>query len=352
MNVEHFYKLIKGFLIEPREEKSFSSHLKSLLGGYLEAFMDIDDACFKDGYSGKIALRKKVIEVCDKIQDCLDLYSRAKLDECILSMREMLNQNTFCTFHVKKGSTWYRSRIVENGERVLKAKDMFHVPFELVRKIGNNRFSISGYPCLYLSNTIWACWEEMKEPAMENFCTSLVKPTKYIKLLDLRLPDIKYRQELEAVLCSIPLIMACSIEVEYPDDPFKPEYIIPQIVMLALVNHRKFQGCSFTSTKKVDNFDWPDDLLTNIAMPVQCVNEKGLCQKLSDFFQISDSINYKYEVLKCNIAPIRHASKADIEEIFGGPHVEETIYEDYEGSIFGQMEKVLNKNTIRFVSIE
>ena len=217
------------------------------------------------------------------------------------------------------------------------------MPFELVRKIGNNRFSISGYPCLYLSNTIWACWEEMKEPAMEDFCTSLVEPTKDIEMLDLRFPNTQYNQAVESVLYSLPLIIACSVEVEYPDDPFKPEYIIPQIVMQALVNHEKYQGCSFTSTKKIDNFKWPDDLLCNIAMPVKCVNKTGLCPKLTDSFLISDSINYKYEVLKCNVAPVRVMSKASVKEIFGGPHVEPTIYEDYNGSIFGQMEDVLKE---------
>lgn len=76
-------------------------------------------------------------------------------------------------------------------------------------------------------------------------------------------------------------------------------------------------------------------------MPVKCVNKTGLCPKLTDSFIVSDSINYKYEVLKCNVAPIREMSKAAVKEIFGGPHVEPTIYEDYDGSIFGQMEDVL-----------
>ena len=140
------------------------------------------------------------------------------------------------------------------------------------------------------------------------------------------------------------MIIACSVEVEYPDDPFKPEYIMPQVVMLALVNHEKFQGCSFTSTKKIDNFDWPDDLLCNIAMPVKWVNKTGLCPKLTGCFLISDSINYKYGVLKCKIASVREGSEASIDEIFGGPHVEPTIYEDYEGSIFGQLEKILKED--------
>ena len=344
MNVEQFYKLIKDILQIEREGNSYPTHLKALLGRYLEAYRDIDDSCFKEGAEGKSALKTRIEDVCDKITECLDLYSRAKLDDCIGKMREILSHESFCAYRVGKGSIWYRSRIVEGRERVMKAKKMFHVPFELVRKIGNNRFSISGYPCLYLSYSIWACWEEMKEPAMEDFCTSLVKPTRDIELLDLRFPNMQYNQVVEDVLYTLPLIIACSVEVEYPDDPFKPEYIMPQVVMLALVNHERFQGCSFTSTKKIDNFDWPDDLLCNIAMPVRCVNDTGLCPKLSDSFLISDSINYKYEVLKCNIAPVRTISDADFKEIFdNGPHIEPTPYEDYEGSLFGQMEKLLKE---------
>lgn len=345
MNIEQFYKLVKDILQIERDGKSFPTHLETLLGAYLEAYRDIDDSCFKGGAEGKFALMTKIESVCEKITECLDLYSRAKLDECIDKMREILSHESFCAYRVCEGSMWYRSRMVEGRERVLKANKMFHVPFELVRKIGNNRFSISGYPCLYLSNTIWACWEEMKEPAMEDFCTSLVEPTRNIELLDLRFPNTKYHQVLEDVLYTLPLIIACSVEVEYPDDPFKPEYIMPQIVMLALVNHKRFEGCSFTSTKKIDNFDWPDDLLCNIAMPVKCVNDEGLCPKLSETFIISNSINYKYEVLKCNIAPIRTVSDADFKEIFeDGSHVEPTPYEDYEGSLFGQLEKILKDN--------
>ena len=48
-------------------------------------------------------------------------------------------------------------------------------------------------------------------------------------------------------------------------------------------------------------------------------------------------------MLKCNVSPTRVCSEADIKEIFGGPHVESTFYEDYEGSMFGQLEKVLKE---------
>ncbi len=345
MKLDEFYKLIKDILQIEREEKNFLLHLERLFGACIETYRDLDDSYFKDGANGKTVVMEETQGLCDRIMECLNLYSQANLVDCIKKMREIISHESFCSYSVMEGSLWYRSRMVEGRKRVLSAKEMFHVPFNLLRKIGNNRFSISGYPCLYLSNTIWACWEELKEPVMEDFCTSLVKASKEIKLLDLRFPNVRYKQNIESVLYSLPLIIACSVEVEYPDDPFKPEYIMPQLVMLALVNHEKYQGCSFTSTKRVDNFDWPDDLLCNIAMPVKSVDKTGLCPQLTDSFFVSDSINYKYEVLKCNIAPVRSMREADIIEITeGGPHVEPTAYEDYEGSIFGQLEKILKED--------
>lgn len=208
MSLDEYYKTIKDILQIEREESNFPSHLKKLLGAYLESYNDLDDSYFKEGADGKTALMKEIQKVCDGIEACFDLYLHANLGACIEKMREIISHDSFCAYIVKEGDSWYRSRMVEGRNRVLKAKEMFHVPFELVRKIGNNRFSISGYPCLYLSNTIWACWEEMKEPAMEDFCISLVKPTKDIELLDLRFPNMKYNQTVESVLCSLPLIIA------------------------------------------------------------------------------------------------------------------------------------------------
>ena len=53
-------------------------------------------------------------------------------------------------------------------------------------------------------------------------------------------------------------------------------------------------------------------------------------------------------MLKCNISPTRIAGDSDIEALFIGPHVCSNIYDDYKGSIFGQMEKVLNDKYVPY----
>ena len=53
MELDKFYKLIKDILQIEREEKNFPSHLKTLLGAYLESYRDLDGTYFKEGTDGK-----------------------------------------------------------------------------------------------------------------------------------------------------------------------------------------------------------------------------------------------------------------------------------------------------------
>lgn len=55
VKLEEFYKLTKDILQIEREEKDFASHLKTLLGAYLESYRDLDDSYFKDGAEEKAA---------------------------------------------------------------------------------------------------------------------------------------------------------------------------------------------------------------------------------------------------------------------------------------------------------
>ena len=79
---------------------------------------------------------------------------------------------------------------VEGYIRKFFADEMFHIPFEKRTDIVNYRYSITGYPCLYIGNSILSCWEEMHTPALDDFVVSRVQVNsdKQVKTLDLRIP--------------------------------------------------------------------------------------------------------------------------------------------------------------------
>lgn len=45
-----------------------------------------------------------------------------------------------------------------------------------------------------------------------------------------------------------PLIAACSIKVKHREDSFKPEYIVPQLLLQWIRNNQEIDGIRFSST--------------------------------------------------------------------------------------------------------
>lgn len=66
-----------------------------------------------------------------------------------------------------------------------KGMVMFHIPITMRRQVGTERYSIPGYPCLYLGNSIYVCWEEMNRPLMSSCWVSRLKNTEELELEEL-----------------------------------------------------------------------------------------------------------------------------------------------------------------------
>lgn len=289
--------------------------------------------------NNKDSILKSISDTTSTIVSVLESYSSAHVANSINSLQKFIheNKNRLMVMEVDAETNeddinWFRMRIQEKNKRTFSSNEMFHIPFQLRGKVNTQRYSLPGYPCLYVSRSIWATWEEMHEPNLSNFCVSLLQPVSKFKVLDLRIIDDSKLElfDVEKVLCTMPLIIACSIKVLYPDDNFKPEYIIPQLIMLALVDEQDWWGCAYTSTQRNPLFQWSLHKLDNLALPVKMVEREGLCTKLCNLFQITDATNYEYEMLK---KPFETSFWVTDDNY--GIHDEG---EDYENSIFGQME--------------
>ena len=148
-------------------------------------------------------------------------------------------------------------------------------------------------------------------------------------------------QDIGNLLRTYPLIISCSIKVLKPQEPFKAEYIIPQLLMLAIKQTKEFEGCAYTSTQSNDYFGWETFLLTNIAIPVKEVKEEGLCSTLCSYFKVTDSDKEEYLRLKGEVGnnegkpPIYH-EETECLEFLG-------LEEGYKASPFYFVEKKLKQ---------
>lgn len=346
MTVEALFKWVENFNIQDAQtiSESTEEYIKRLLNKYSTSLKDVQDySCTNDVW---LKLLNDVNELNGVIINSLELYAQAKIADSIDKFHNLLrNDSNLLILEINptnvEDKNWYRMRMqdVEEEKRVFPANEMFHVPFNLRHKVSLARYSISGYPCLYFSRSVWATWEEMHEPQLSDFTVSRLELQNPFAVLDLRVPVWNgYTDDWKLVkqLYTIPLVLACSVKVQYPKGNFKPEYIIPQLIMLAIAyNDVPYMGCSYTSTRRNPRFTWHNlRLLDNIALPVKMVSMKhNLCPKLCSLFKVTDSTNYDYELLKEPYVNL-FWNYVNGELSINGAKC-------YENSIFGQIERRL-----------
>lgn len=290
---------------------------------------------FQGGYGGFYDVYKDDIKQTNQnIKQCIKYYLQGKTSSCFNSFNKHWDKlwkdnYTPNLYDVKQGDVWYKIRKVDKYPYSL-GKDFFHVPFDMRGIIGNNRYSISGFPCLYLGKSIYTCWEEMKRPKNSEIAAAAFKVAKPIKLLDMRLLqeiDSSHKEWYNIRL--LPYILASSIKTHGDNDNFKPEYIIPQLILHSVIKYKAYDGVIFTSTrrgfpctaKSISIYD-------NLAIPVLTNRIKGHCKELASYFKVSIPVYFEYEYLK------------------GLIHGENLVGErnKYSNTVFHSLEEILKNN--------
>lgn len=139
---------------------------------------------------------------------------------------------------------------------------VFHTPYTLRSKVSTSRYSIAGYPSLYLGTSLQLCAEEINYNPHRSFALAsryriercieynnteidvielAVKPQDFLGVYKNRESNWGKRNISEDLLNShsvrnayllwYPLIAACSFIRTNKKDPFAAEYIVPQLLM-------------------------------------------------------------------------------------------------------------------------
>lgn len=153
----------------------------------------------------------------------------------------------------------FRAVRVEDNKPYQRSR-VFHTPFNLRSKVSTNRYSIAGYPSLYLGTSLELCCEEIHaDPYKDYTIASLFKLERTIEyaninirvvelgvkpqdFLDIHGDNERIRRFIprsltendrvrSAFLLWYPLIAACSFIRVNKNDPFAAEYIVPQLLM-------------------------------------------------------------------------------------------------------------------------
>ena len=353
-------KSVQAMLMTPRPaDKTHREYLVKLLGQYYnmlkESYVDLKQYEYKSISYAEILTCVK--DICSKLLKVYDLYMHGDVAKSIQVMRDCFTRTDLRLIEqITSSNIMYRARVIDSTQCLLDSKSMFHIPVEKRSLIANNRFNISGYPCLYLGNSILACWEEMAKPNLEQFYVSQVelRNKKNKKVIDLRwdtsvdIPRITeddgsqgaIKRKVVDFMFRIPLKIACSIPVFDPQLTFKEEYVIPQILLMSCIGNKNVDGIAYTSTRRDDQISDDLSLHHNYVFPVQKIKDRGFCEKLTTDFQITHGISF----MEADIKNVFHAK--------GTPNIyveNDTLHLDdidqgkteYQCTKFGQMEDYL-----------
>lgn len=312
---------IINLLLEKRSNKTYKESLNEIFKAYKDGLLAIEETVFSDKLPENIS-KTKIIEIVKKkmqrLKTIYTKYSKGKFAEANKLMGNLIfnDEGRYKTLNsynkANIDTNWYRARLLTTDDRDFSPRNMFHVPFESRHLIVNYRYSISGYPCLYIGKTPLTCWEEMHKPSLHDLCVCQLRLKENIKILDLTLPDTNDETALFSdispislynLLLTWPIIIACSVRVRYPNAPFKPEYVIPQLIMQTIQKKSKeIYGIAYTSTRRDMHYSKNMDKHMNIAIPVRNVSDKGYCSDLKSKFQSTRGVPYMEMELKDTLA--------------------------------------------------
>lgn len=179
------------------------------------------------------------------------------------ALSECINIENFCT-GISPNHTFYRCRGRKPGIEY-KKEDLFHISYAERYLVDTQRYSFPGLPCLYLGSSVEICAKELGR-SVGDLAIATIKymPTEKCKLLDLTsifrdVHNVDTMALQEQFLECLPLVLACSIQIQYDNIPhnkihFQQNHIFPQLLLEyavseSLLKSEDLIGIKYYSTK-------------------------------------------------------------------------------------------------------
>jgi len=321
MNEESVMELLRKYNGPLRREKMTMA--KFLEGHYKEYIKSLQTLVYDEkssilGESLYEIINEKISNIdstCKDVVKILELCDQGKMEvahEKFNKLMERLEDIIIKTIFVSSLNGLYRIRSGSKNDNFGRM-DLFHISFNQRENINAYRFSIAGYPSLYLGETIDVCWFECGMPKsfyVSQYELNIINkreriigldncPDNYLILVDLSTKPfdlisnaiIKTEDTKKMILeyiCLYPLIIACSCVTKNKDVAFIEEYTISQLLCLWVKNHAKIDGIRYQTISRFD--DDQDINNKNIVLPAKKIDEFGFCGRLKDYFKISKPV--------------------------------------------------------------
>lgn len=267
--------------------------------------------------------QKKVSKIIAKIEPLLDelieiysLWLDGNIVDAVLILEKLLDKYSIFDDTVDiSNHFFFRGRIGKNS--IFNKYDMFHIPYDKRYLIGNQRYSMSGHPFLYLGSSIINILEELRsdhEKIEDVYFSYFHINMNECKVFDMNNPFnlifkiINSRVELKGnnnysfqkMLFKHFFVSICSFEKRSEHEKsehskFYEEYIFPQILTQVLKRKKEIHGLLYYSTKlnkiPLENNFFKTKFKENVVLFSKHNKDRHYDKPLYDKLKISKPIN-------------------------------------------------------------
>lgn len=299
----------KALVDEARDNKTFMLHSRKDVM-HLPLYIPLGESVtkgYEDFYEKYITLLEyknidadiitKVKTLCHGLQRTVREYLRGNVPLSYTIFKKCISTVTnILPFISISDGIFYRMR---SDSGLTDEKDFWHIPFNKAYLSKSERFSIEGYPILYLGYSKHVCEIEISNGTMAEFtCVKSID-----KVLDLTLGQGEGELLISEkdLIIIYPLIASCyavpyySTLVEKECKPkgvsFREEYIIPQLLTILVRNKYKANGIRYYSVKdpNLDILGKGENDFRNVALYTSRVSGRIYDKTLMKRFKIKIS---------------------------------------------------------------
>lgn len=324
------------------EADIFIEQMKKIDGAEFSNKSEVDaiKQRFKELIKSAEVSKKRILNVFSYYEEANPKLAQEEFDALMEANRKYLfvaSIDDWVEINTKKGTEWTQFRL--NGERQFyrvrgvsdksdviqnNPDELFHIPLSQKALVNNERFSLAGFPSLYLSSMLLLAWQECGYPQKYYY-----SEYQYIKLADLDKRKLEDEMKFLALyspyeiysrgkaekhrdfyrwlgiiyryLIQYPLVLACSFVNHNGKSSYKQEYIIPQMLMQWVKRNDTFvQGISYFTC--VDTSMLPNEYCAyNVVIPVSPpYDEKQYSIKLRENFTWTEPQYFEVPLLNPN----------------------------------------------------
>lgn len=232
--------------------------------------------------------------------DVVKAVNNGDIKKAMSYLKELIFDNERLRLNIstlKKGKINYRMRRRDNYDLYTK-DEMFHIPFDSLKAVPSYRYSISGFPCLYLGASLYSCWEETRRPEIDK-----VNFSAFMNTLDMKFVDVLCPNTIDSIdnLVRFIIFALCTNFVSPNDDnnKFKFQYAIPELLLSVLISERNsgskalqgIDGIKYLSTRYFRDTEMfgVEPVFYNYVIPIKQYMDAGHCPELINSFRVTDA---------------------------------------------------------------